>query len=162
MKVQTYFQIFLFNASFGSYLTLLFIYLFYKTLSKHGVHPKRYFWLIFHIFFSNYASYFLFHLILSYKFLHLKKVLSLLNENCWKRFLKRYFHYFQLFMILLFCNFFLFFKLILCSLVLRYTTLTHNQVEIWMSMNLNMRWKPPLHWYILSNVSFVIFHIVPF
>ncbi len=114
-------------------LTLLFIYLFYKTLSKHGVHPKRYFWLFFHILFSNYASYFLSHLILSHMFFHLKKVLNLLNENCWKNFLKRCFHYSQLFMILLFCNFFVFFKLILCPLVLRYIALTHNQVEIWMS-----------------------------
>jgi hypothetical protein len=29
-------------------------------------------------------------------------------------------------------------------------------VEIWMSMNLNMWWKPPLHRYILSHVSFEI------
>ncbi len=71
LKVQTYFQICLVNASFGFYLTLLFIYLLYRTLSKHGVHPKRYFWLFFHILFSDYASYFSSHLILSYKFLHL-------------------------------------------------------------------------------------------
>jgi len=82
LKVQTYFQICLVNASFGFYLTLLFIYLLYRTLSKHGVHPKRYFWLLFHILFSYYAFYFSSHLILSYKFLHLKKVLSLLNNNC--------------------------------------------------------------------------------
>jgi hypothetical protein len=125
-------------------------------LSKHGVHPKRYFSLLFHILFSIYASYFLSHFILSYKFFHLKKVLNLLNKNCYKRFLERYFHYFQLFMILLFCIFFVFFKLILCPLVLRYRALTHNQAKIWMSMNLNMCWKPPLHWYILSNVSFEI------
>ncbi len=73
LKFQTYFQICLLNSSFGFYLTLLFIYLLYKTLSKHGVHPKRYFLVLFHILFSNYAYYFSFHLILSYKFLHLKR-----------------------------------------------------------------------------------------
>jgi hypothetical protein len=75
---------------------------------------------------------------------------------------EKVFSLFQLFMILLFCKFLVFFKLILCPLVLKYRALIHNQVETWMSMNFNMRWKPPLHPYILSNVSFVIFHIVPF
>ncbi len=57
-------------------------------------------------------------------------------------------------MILLFCNVFVFFKFILCPLVLMCRALIHNQVKIWVSMNINMCQKPPLHWYVLSIVSF--------
>ncbi len=55
----------------------------------------------------------------------------------------------QLVMILLFCKFFLLFKLILYPFVCRCRSFTHN--NIYMSMNFNMCRKPPLHWHILYN-----------
>lgn len=85
LKFQTCPQICLFKIFFLFLFNLIcFISLFCRVLSKHGVHLKRYFWLsLFHIFFSNYASYFLFRLILSCMFFQFWKVLSLLNKGCW-------------------------------------------------------------------------------
>jgi len=113
---------------------LSFISLFYKVLSKLEVHLHRYFlFFIFHILFSIYASYFLFHLILSCMFLHLWKVLSWSNKCYWKRILRRYFHSSQLFMIFMFYSFFVLFKLIFSPLVCKCKALTHNNMHKWMS-----------------------------
>jgi hypothetical protein len=107
----------------------------------------------FHILFSNYASCFCVHLIISCRLFHFWKVMSWLNKGCWKTILRMYFHYSQLFMILMFFKFSIFFKLILSPLICKCRALIHNKAKRCMYMNLNLCWKPPLHKYFLSNFS---------
>ncbi len=115
---------------------LSLISLFYKALLKQGIHLHRYFlFLIFHILFSNYASYFFSHLIISYKFLHLWKVLSWLDKGFWKGILRRYFHFSQFFMPFMFYIKKLLFKLILSPLVCKCRALTRSQPSVDMNVH---------------------------
>jgi hypothetical protein len=77
--------------------------MFCRTLPIPRVHLQTYIlFCLFHIMFSNYPSYFFSHLIFSYMFHDLWKVLSWLNKGCCKRILKRYSHTSKLFTIFMF------------------------------------------------------------
>jgi len=137
------------------------IYFICRALLVLGIHLQRYFRLSFFTFFSQIMQIFFSVSINSLLQIQpslegAKLIEKMLLEKDFKEVCSFFITLHQIHVL----TFFLFFKLILYPFVWRWRALIHNKVQKWMSMNLNLCWKPLLHRYLLSNFYFKNFSIL--